>query len=154
MIICQLLGFKSHTDNRTGVETHTTFFELAEEADLLRTLRELIVSLCAERTTSLRLLGNRTNEGTLAVVKTNDEIVSRAIKRTTSEGVVKSVVLLADTKLVQLVESNTEDASSTSTTIDVLTNAIRKICVGSTTCLLYTSPSPRDVEESRMPSSA
>ena len=26
--------------------------------------------------------------------------------------------------------------------------------VGSRTCLLYTSPSPRDVEESRMPSSA
>ena len=28
------------------------------------------------------------------------------------------------------------------------------ITVGSTSCLLYTSPSPRDVEESRMPSSA
>ena len=26
--------------------------------------------------------------------------------------------------------------------------------IGATTCLLYTSPSPRDVEESRMPSSA
>ena len=26
--------------------------------------------------------------------------------------------------------------------------------IGSQTCLLYTSPSPRDVEESRMPSSA
>ena len=28
------------------------------------------------------------------------------------------------------------------------------ILVDSNTCLLYTSPSPRDVEESRMPSSA
>ena len=27
-------------------------------------------------------------------------------------------------------------------------------CVGSTTCLLYTSPSPRDLSTSRMPSSA
>ena len=29
-----------------------------------------------------------------------------------------------------------------------------QIVATSTTCLLYTSPSPRDVEESRMPSSA
>ena len=28
------------------------------------------------------------------------------------------------------------------------------VCEGGNTCLLYTSPSPRDVEESRMPSSA
>ena len=30
----------------------------------------------------------------------------------------------------------------------------REIKTGVITCLLYTSPSPRDVEESRMPSSA
>ena len=35
----------------------------------------------------------------------------------------------------------------------VLVPAITGLNV-STTCLLYTSPSPRDVEESRMPSSA
>ena len=33
---------------------------------------------------------------------------------------------------------------------ETLDNAIKK----ANTCLLYTSPSPRDVEESRMPSSA
>ena len=37
-----------------------------------------------------------------------------------------------------------------------LTNLFNKIptTIGYNTCLLYTSPSPRDVEESRMPSSA
>ena len=29
-----------------------------------------------------------------------------------------------------------------------------KVTIGPVICLLYTSPSPRDVEESRMPSSA
>ena len=33
-------------------------------------------------------------------------------------------------------------------------NKITAIAGESSTCLLYTSPSPRDVEESRMPSSA
>ena len=33
-------------------------------------------------------------------------------------------------------------------------NAGEKFCKGGKACLLYTSPSPRDVEESRMPSSA
>ena len=41
---------------------------------------------------------------------------------------------------------------------DVLANIqnanIRKATPGGNICLLYTSPSPRDVEESRMPSSA
>ena len=31
---------------------------------------------------------------------------------------------------------------------------VGKLAEGGRTCLLYTSPSPRDVEESRMPSSA
>ena len=38
-----------------------------------------------------------------------------------------------------------------------ITSACKKIncsLIGGETCLLYTSPSPRDVEESRMPSSA
>ena len=46
-----------------------------------------------------------------------------------------------------------EDITSDSSWVDI--NDIKKsttaICC---TCLLYTSPSPRDVEESRMPSSA
>ena len=33
-------------------------------------------------------------------------------------------------------------------------DVMRMLNIGRTTCLLYTSPSPRDVEESRMPSSA
>ena len=37
---------------------------------------------------------------------------------------------------------------------DVLVGGDAPISVQSMTCLLYTSPSPRDVEESRMPSSA
>ena len=37
---------------------------------------------------------------------------------------------------------------------DSASNATGVICKTSKTCLLYTSPSPRDVEESRMPSSA
>ena len=35
-----------------------------------------------------------------------------------------------------------------------LGNSLRRILLSSISCLLYTSPSPRDVEESRMPSSA
>ena len=33
-------------------------------------------------------------------------------------------------------------------------NSVFSIVLGIISCLLYTSPSPRDVEESRMPSSA
>ena len=35
---------------------------------------------------------------------------------------------------------------------DIATSGIKECCFKN--CLLYTSPSPRDVEESRMPSSA
>ena len=35
-----------------------------------------------------------------------------------------------------------------------LVEKVRKLSKANKTCLLYTSPSPRDVEESRMPSSA
>ena len=41
-----------------------------------------------------------------------------------------------------------------STKISNIINEHRDIEEGIHTCLLYTSPSPRDVEESRMPSSA
>ena len=37
---------------------------------------------------------------------------------------------------------------------DSLSKFVKKTKVVCSTCLLYTSPSPRDVEESRMPSSA
>ena len=37
---------------------------------------------------------------------------------------------------------------------NVFTGLEKRDYVRATTCLLYTSPSPRDVEESRMPSSA
>ena len=49
-----------------------------------------------------------------------------------------------DTELVAAVDSGGDrsDASGADVIVDF------------TTCLLYTSPSPRDVEESRMPSSA
>ena len=40
------------------------------------------------------------------------------------------------------------------TTESVLQGHPDKICDQISDCLLYTSPSPRDVEESRMPSSA
>ena len=38
--------------------------------------------------------------------------------------------------------------------IDQLTEQQKRMMDGDIICLLYTSPSPRDVEESRMPSSA
>ena len=37
---------------------------------------------------------------------------------------------------------------------DSIRDAFNKVNENFTDCLLYTSPSPRDVEESRMPSSA
>ena len=37
---------------------------------------------------------------------------------------------------------------------DILLNGADKVAINTGACLLYTSPSPRDVEESRMPSSA
>ena len=40
------------------------------------------------------------------------------------------------------------------TVINILADALRSVGFRAYTCLLYTSPSPRDVEESRMPSSA
>ena len=46
-------------------------------------------------------------------------------------------------------------AGWTQTACDVLARKyFRKAGIPAFTCLLYTSPSPRDVEESRMPSSA
>ena len=51
------------------------------------------------------------------------------------------------------------DAGKTTTTERILyytgvSHKIGEVHDGAATCLLYTSPSPRDVEESRMPSSA
>ena len=43
---------------------------------------------------------------------------------------------------------------SSSTTHPIEIDSEKKVITLSYTCLLYTSPSPRDVEESRMPSSA
>ena len=37
---------------------------------------------------------------------------------------------------------------------EILNNVLQKLSLWDKRCLLYTSPSPRDVEESRMPSSA
>ena len=53
---------------------------------------------------------------------------------------------ISDTTVNQLMLLN--DISSNFKSIDAITY---RMCVS---CLLYTSPSPRDVEESRMPSSA
>ena len=40
------------------------------------------------------------------------------------------------------------------TNVAIVANAVRHWNANDVCCLLYTSPSPRDVEESRMPSSA
>ena len=45
-------------------------------------------------------------------------------------------------------------APSTNNNYAILTNNVSIPCTHGISCLLYTSPSPRDVEESRMPSSA
>ena len=49
---------------------------------------------------------------------------------------------------IDIVEGKTDEAS-----IDLLRKKLRKV-KGITNCLLYTSPSPRDRQKSRMPSSA
>ena len=45
-------------------------------------------------------------------------------------------------------------AAAVAGTTPALAHASKRLHSTSGTCLLYTSPSPRDVEESRMPSSA
>ena len=50
--------------------------------------------------------------------------------------------------------STTLTKAGTVTGLDQTTGVSRKTYTTSSICLLYTSPSPRDVEESRMPSSA
>ena len=51
-----------------------------------------------------------------------------------------------------------EKAINSELTTKILSSKIKhdqiNICIEDNNCLLYTSPSPRDVEESRMPSSA
>ena len=50
---------------------------------------------------------------------------------------------------------STDTASVPDTLARILADKAREVAERmSITCLLYTSPSPRDVEESRMPSSA
>ena len=58
----------------------------------------------------------------------------------------KSELIKTVAKQASLTEAQTNEAVKALT--DVITAALAK------GCLLYTSPSPRDVEESRMPSSA
>ena len=55
-----------------------------------------------------------------------------------------------------VVVSGDLQVDGTTTTVNSTTLAVDDpiITLGGDTCLLYTSPSPRDVEESRMPSSA
>ena len=66
-------------------------------------------------------------------------------------------------ELLSLMENTGFQGKNLAKTVSVFENMVRNpdvtILFGyaaslSTTCLLYTSPSPRDVEESRMPSSA
>ena len=78
------------------------------------------------------------------------------------DGVVVSDVLIAVRALASYVRDQLPElkviaitgSSGKTTTKDLLASILssRAKCVW--TCLLYTSPSPRDVEESRMPSSA
>ena len=51
-----------------------------------------------------------------------------------------------------IIQGNDGGSGITAMTIDMSEGG--NVGIGTTTCLLYTSPSPRDVEESRMPSSA
>ena len=63
------------------------------------------------------------------------------------------MLMMAASPLAARADLTHRMTSSTQLTVNgAYTDATR---IGSTyTCLLYTSPSPRDVEESRMPSSA
>ena len=59
-----------------------------------------------------------------------------------------SLVLLAIPSFVSSTASETEDS------VKKQLRKLKQKVNDANTCLLYTSPSPRDVEESRMPSSA
>ena len=93
---------------------------------------------------------------------TAEELVNFNVYDSTNRGVVHITTRSARTSTFLLFETPTEGAGSGSV-LDrdghILTNnhvvrGAREIYVRLYNCLLYTSPSPRDVEESRMPSSA
>ena len=65
-----------------------------------------------------------------------DDIIGTIAKKTGKD--IEDIVVTGDLDALQLIDKNTK--------VYTLKRGI--------TCLLYTSPSPRDVEESRMPSSA
>ena len=67
-------------------------------------------------------------------------------------GTTNSCVALMEGKDAKVVE-NTEGARTTPSVV-AFTDSETLVGMPAKSCLLYTSPSPRDVEESRMPSSA
>ena len=97
--------------------------------------------------------GQATINDTLLVDATNENFIIRSplVDRFTVDTDNGNTFIAGTTQIEGLTTINDNldlngnaDVSGTSTLGDVVT----------ITCLLYTSPSPRDVEESRMPSSA
>ena len=81
---------------------------------------------------------------TLNVTGANDAPVANNDTVAVTEGAASTV-----TNLISGSGEATADSDADGDTL-----SITKVTVGSTTCLLYTSPSPRDKRQSRMPSSA
>ena len=98
--------------------------------------------------------GNTSNEGTIRITYENaDEspvaVTDEDLDNPVGEDVVINVVA-NDTDADGTIDPTTVDLDPSTPGIqDTLTNAD-----GTYTCLLYTSPSPRDRQKSRMPSSA
>ena len=72
-----MLRLHDQTNNRTSVNTDSTFLEEAVEAELIAALRELIVRQHREGATAISLLGNSADKRALAVVNADAEVVSR-----------------------------------------------------------------------------
>eukprot|EP00831_Metopus_contortus_P070999 TRINITY_DN64933_c0_g1_i2.p1 TRINITY_DN64933_c0_g1~~TRINITY_DN64933_c0_g1_i2.p1 ORF type:complete len:388 (+),score=60.64 TRINITY_DN64933_c0_g1_i2:318-1481(+) len=131
----------------------TLFFD-AKRYDLSRVgrykfNRKLSLSLrIANQVAATDIVNPKTGE----IIIEKDKKISRLIAEDIQNAGVKSVDILVEDKIVRVISNHFVDITK-QVSFDISDLRIKEL-VHYPTCLLYTSPSPRDLSTSRMPSSA
>ena len=100
-------------------------------------------------------IDNKANlTGKVEQIGVDDLVGPESLISTTHNGKEYMFAGLGDGRIVRLVGGNDDDGEDLSWTTVSRTGADDKNCGKGGPCLLYTSPSPRDISGSRMPSSA
>ena len=106
------------------------------------------------------------NDAEIAVIRSSTQLTKEIIEKANNLKIIARCGVGVDNIDVEFAKSNNIKVTNSPTanlisvvelTIALIINAARKINLSDThlkDCLLYTSPSPRDAHESRMPSSA